>query len=155
VSAIRLDRVSTFGDQLSFLIPHEWIEGENEGNNYLYHAPNADSGWLRASLLSLRNTSKEQLRDLLSERAEKHTGELYESGDNVVVAWEQMSEEDGVPICNYWWAVAHFHSPAFIHEALFSYTILRERSEDPDTREALSLVAKLVAEASFTEPKIA
>jgi hypothetical protein len=66
-----------------------------------------------------------------------------------------MSEEDGVPICNYWWAVAHFHSPAFIHEALFSYTILRERSEDPDTREALSLVAKLVAEASFTEPKIA
>jgi hypothetical protein len=78
VSAIRLDRVSTFGDQLSFLIPHEWIEGENEGNNYLYHAPNADSGWLRASLLSLRNTSKEQLRDLLSERAEKHTGELYE-----------------------------------------------------------------------------
>jgi hypothetical protein len=155
VTTTRLDRVFTFGHQLSFLIPHEWIEGENEGNNYLYHAPNADSGWLRASLLTLKNTSKEQLRDLLTERAEKHRRELYESGDNVVVAWEQMSEEDGVLICNYCWAVAHFHSPALTHDALFSYTILRERSEDPDTRETLLLVAKLVAEANFTEPKIA
>jgi hypothetical protein len=155
VTTSRLDRVFTFGHQLSFLIPHEWIEGESEGNNCLYHAPNADSGWLRASLVSLKNTSREQLRDLLRERAEEHNGELYDSSDNVVVAWKQMSEEDGVLICNYWWAVAHFHSPALTHEALFSYTILRERSEDPDTRETLSLVAKLVAEASFTEPKIA
>ena len=32
---VRLDRVAIFGDQLSFLIPHEWIEGEGETDHYL------------------------------------------------------------------------------------------------------------------------
>jgi hypothetical protein len=41
------------------------------------------------------------------------------------------------------------------HEALFSYTILHERLGDPETQEALSLVAKLLEDARFTEPKIA
>ncbi|MGA2745245.1 MAG: hypothetical protein ABSE44_11200 [Candidatus Sulfotelmatobacter sp.] len=126
-----------------------------EGNNYLYHAPNADSGWLRASLLTLKDTSRERLCDLLNERAEKHGGDFYESGGNIVVAWEQLSEEDGIPICNYWWAVAHYHSLNVAHEALFSYTIPRERLEDPETQLTLSLLAKLVADARFAEPKIA
>jgi hypothetical protein len=36
---IRLDRVSIFRDQLSFLIPRHWVEGESEEDCYLYHAP--------------------------------------------------------------------------------------------------------------------
>ena len=151
----RLDRVFTYGDQLSFLIPHEWIEAPDEGGNYLYHAPDTDSGWLRASLLSLRNISREQLHQLLKRRADKRVGSLYESGDNIVISWEQLSVEDGIPICNYWWAVVHYHGPNLSHEALFSYTILRKQHEDPATKEILFLVAKLVADAQFTEPKAA
>jgi len=155
VTEIRLDRVFTFGDQLSFLIPHEWLEGEEEGNNYLYHAPNAKSGWFRASLLTLKNTSRERLYEHLNERAKKESGDLYESGDNIVVAWEQMSDEDGVLICNYWWAVGHSHGPNCCHEALFSFTVVREGREDPETQEELSLIAQLVADAKFVEPNTA
>jgi hypothetical protein len=31
----RLDRVSVFGNTLSFLIPHDWIEGQSEDDHYL------------------------------------------------------------------------------------------------------------------------
>ena len=73
MTEVRPDRVFTFGDQLSFLIPHDWVEADEEADHYLYHAP--------------------KLR--------------YESGENIVVAWEEISQENGASICNYWWAVAH------------------------------------------------
>ena len=62
----RLDRVSIFGEQLSFLIPHEWEEFDEDGKNYLYHAPNVRSGWLRVSLISIKKgCSQEELRSSL------------------------------------------------------------------------------------------
>jgi hypothetical protein len=157
VNEVQLDRVFTYGDQLSFLIPHEWIEAEEESDHYLYHAPNADSGWFRVSLLTLKsgNASREQLYKLLAERADKEHGQIYEFASNIVVAWEQLSKEDGVAICNYWWAVGHSHSPNLGHEALFSYTILQERRAASETEETLKLLGELVADARFAEPKIA
>jgi hypothetical protein len=152
VSDNRLDRVSTFGDQLSFLIPHDWVEFEEEQDHYLYHAPDADSGWFRVSLLTLRqgDTSRAKLHRLLADRAYKEHGQLYESGENIVAAWEQFSEQNGVPICNYWWAVAYSHSASLGHEALFSYTILRERRTDPRTQQTVDLLANLVSDARFS-----
>jgi hypothetical protein len=140
------------------LIPHAWIEGEEEPDHYLYHLPNADSGWFRASLITLKGPArapKERLRELLVERAQKEKGNLYEVGDNIVVAWERLSEETGIPICNYWWAVSHSHGPNLAHEALFSYTVLHERREDPETQETVGLLAKLVADATFAAPEVA
>jgi hypothetical protein len=139
------------------LIPHEWTEGSEEADHYLYHAPNSDSGWFRASLITFKDTgkgSKERLRELLGEGAQKEAGELYESGENIVAAWERISEEGGVPIYNYWWAVGRSFGPNLGREALFSYTILREQSERAETREMVSLIAKLVSDARFTEPQI-
>jgi hypothetical protein len=156
VTTIRLDRVFTFGEQLSFLIPHEWIEGL-ETDHYLYHEPNTDSGWLRVSLITLKGPgkgSKERLKELLSERAQKEAAELHESGENIVVEWVQISEESGDPICNYWWAVGHSSGPNLGYEALFSYTILQERSKDAETQETVSLIGTLVADARFTGPSI-
>jgi hypothetical protein len=156
VSQVRLDRVVVFGDKLSFLIPHEWIEADDEPGTYLYHAPSADSGWFRVSLITLKETMacSEELRELLADRAKKEGGELYESGENTVVAWEEASEQDGVPICLYWWAVGHCHRASLGREALFSYTILGDRHEDPATTETVALLAQLVADARFTEPKV-
>jgi hypothetical protein len=94
VTTTRLDRVLTFGDQLSFLIPHEWIEGEQEPDHYLDHAPNDDSGWFLVRLITLRNPSK-TLHELLAVRVAKEQGDLWEVGGNSVVTWEQLSHEDG------------------------------------------------------------
>jgi hypothetical protein len=152
VNEVRLDRVFTFADQLSFLIPHEWIEVEDEPDTYMYHAPNADSGWFRVSLITSKNpTSKDKLRNLIAERAEKECGRVYESGDNIVVAWERLSEQDGVPICLCWWVVAHCFESGLGHEAIFSYTILRQHRQDPQTMERISLLAQLVSAAEFAE----
>ncbi len=155
MTAVRLDRVFPFNEKLSFLIPHEWTE-DYETDHYIYQAPNTDSGWLRVSLITMTSPgkcSKEQLRKLLNERAQKEIGEHYESGENVVVTWKQLSEERGSPICNYWWAVGHSFGPNLAREALFSYTILRERAEDTETRETVSLVGRLVVDAQFPHPE--
>ena len=154
----RLDRVFLFGEQLSFLIPHEWVEEEEPGDHYLYHAPNANSGWLRVSLLTLRRpgeVSKEQLRAIFAERARKEQGELYESGDNIIVNWEQLSEENGIPICNYWWAVGHSHGADVAREALFSYTVVRTYCDTPESHETVALLAGLFASAQFASPNFA
>jgi hypothetical protein len=156
VTTTRLDRVFPFDEKLSFLIPHEWTE-EFDTDHYLYQAPNTDSGWLRVSLITLTNPgecSKERLSELLNERAQKEAGESHESGENIVVAWKQLSEESGSPICNYWWAVGYSFGSNLAREALFSYTILRERSEETETRETVSLIGRLVAGAQFTDPEI-
>ena len=155
MTEIRLDRVSTFGDQLSFLIPHDWIESNEETDHYLYHAPHADSGWFRVSLLTLRGSGKaspERLREIMSKRARKEGGRLFEFGSNLVVAWEQLSQEDGVPIRDYWWAVSHSHSPDLGHEALFSYTVPRTRQDNPETNETVALLSRLVSDARFALP---
>ncbi len=155
MTTIRLDRVLPFNEKLSFLIPHEWTE-EWDTDHYLYQAPNTDSGWLRVSLITLSNPgkcTKQQLKELLSERAQKEAGELSESGDNIVAAWKQPSEENGSPICNYWWAVGHSFGPNLGREALFSYTILRERTDDAETLKTVSLISKLVADAQFNDPE--
>lgn len=151
----RLDRVFLFADQLSFLIPHEWIEADDqETDHYLYHSSNANSGWFRVSLITAKgNASKEDLFEHLSERAEKEHGTLNEFGENFVAAWEQLSREDGDDICNYWWAVAHSRGPALAHQALFSYTVLLERNQDPETIETVALLGKLVSDARFQAPK--
>jgi len=154
VTTTRLDRVFIFGDQLSFLIPHEWVEADEEGDNYLYHAPNADSGWLRVSLISIKkDCSPGELRSLLNERALSENGNLYDSGDNVAVAWEKKSHEDGSPIVNFWWAVGHYHEPALCHEAMFSFTVMADRAKDAETIETVVLLSESVAKSEFTPSK--
>ncbi len=101
----RLDQVVVFGDQLSFLIPHEWLESKEADDYYLYYAPNADSVWLRVSLISIKGPgerSREGLYSLLTDRAKRENGELFEMDDNIVVQWTKDSEEDGDPITHFW-----------------------------------------------------
>ena len=38
---------------------------------------------------------------MLAERAEKEGGVLYKAGENIIAAWEQMSEEEEIPIINF------------------------------------------------------
>ena len=150
VTTTRLDRVSIFGEQLSFLIPHEWEESDEDGKNYLYHAPKDRSGWLRVSLISIKkNCSREELRSLLDKRAVREDGRLFEAGDNLVVAWEKQSQEDGEPITHFWWAVGHYHEPTLSHEAMFSFTVLTEQKTASETVETVALLNQLVAQAEF------
>lgn len=154
----RLDRVAVFGDQLSFLIPHEWVAANEQGDSYLYHAPNADSGWLRVSLISIKGPGerpREEIRSLLTERAKQEHGELFEVDDNIIVEWTKDSEEDGDPITHFWWAVGHYHGPRLSHEALFTYTVLTARKADSETLKTIDLLGELVSHAKFSRPTTA
>jgi hypothetical protein len=96
---IRLDGVSTFRDQLSFLIPRDWVEGESEEDHYLYRAPNTDSGWLRVSLISLKvdkETPTERLHRLHSQwRSEDEDNVFIERTNNVIRVRKKDTEQNG------------------------------------------------------------
>jgi hypothetical protein len=65
------------------------------------------------------------------------------------VTWENPSEEDGVPIYHYWWAVGHSHRPQPSREALFTYTILGDRREQAETKPTVALLSDLISKAEF------
>ena len=144
----RLDRVSIFGDKLSFLIPHEWIETV-DGDHYLYHHPETESGWLRVTLLTVRTGDEAP-----AERLKK----IFDSKENVIVDHqtgnlvsisEKDSEEDGDRIHLYYWMVANVVPPDLVREAIFSYTVLLDAISEEDTKEMVGLVGQLVSRAEF------
>jgi len=148
----RLDRVSVFGDALSFLIPHEWIEGQSEDDHYLYHLPEAESGWLRVSLITVKvpNESVSRKLDEIFE-GEKHVT-IEEQTGNRVCTWEKDSEEDGVPIHLFYWKIAKAVPPNLVREAIFSYTVLSDLADLKETRDMVDPVGRLVCQAVFCRP---
>jgi len=145
---IRLDEVGIFGKKVRFLIPHEWVEGEDESNTYLYHAPETDSGWLRVSLITTKtNEPDKQVRCLFSDSDTIFTSEKQ---GNVVKQSEKSSVQEGTQIYIYNWQVANVVLPSRIFQAVFSYTILAERREEKQTQETVALLGKLVSEAIFS-----
>jgi hypothetical protein len=145
---IRLDEVGIFGEKLHFLIPHEWVEGEDESDTYLYHAPETDSGWLRVSLITTRTHEPEQqLQCLFSDSDTIFTSAKQ---GNVVKQSEKSSVQEGTQIYIYNWQVANVVLPNRIFQAVFSYTILAERREEKETQETVELLGKLVSEAIFS-----
>jgi hypothetical protein len=145
----RLDEVSIFGKKVRFLIPHEWVEGDEEAHDYyLYQAPHTDSGWLRISLITFTtNVPQERLERLFADSEDWFISE--ESG-NYVERSEKRSHEDVSDIHIYYWKVANIVLPDRVLEAVFSYTVLAERCEELETRETVTLVGQLVSEAVFS-----
>jgi hypothetical protein len=142
----RLDEVSIFGEKVRFLIPHEWVEDESEEDTYLYHAPEAKSGWLRVSLITVRtDTPEERLRGLFSD-SEYFTSEQQ---GNLVARSEKQSRENGAQIYIYYWQVANAVQPNRVFQAVFSYTVLADKCEEPETQKSVELVGDLVSEAVF------
>ncbi len=142
---IRLDEVGVFGEKIRFLIPHEWVEGEDEENTYLYHAPETHSGWLRVSLITINSDEPaERLQQLFTDSDDLT---ISEKNGNYVDRSEKISHEDGNDIHIYYWKVANVVLPNCVLEALFSYTILAERRDQIQTQETVKLVGQLVAEA--------
>jgi hypothetical protein len=145
----RLDRVFVFGDRLSFLVPREWIEQLEEDNCYLYQRPKTDSGWLRVSLITsnvVQGTPAQKLKRLFAKRDNVRIDE--ETG-NLVSSYEKDSDQNGVALHIYYWMVANTVLPDLIREAVFSYTILRERTSDEETIEAVKVIGQLVSQAQF------
>ena len=145
----RLDRVSIFGDKLSFLVPHDWVEKLDE-DHYLYSDPETDSGWLRVTLLTLRTVDDEPPTERLKQLFESKENVTVEGQTkNVVCACEKDTEEGGERIHLYYWKVANVVPPDLIREAVFSYTVLRERTNEEETIQVVKTIGQLVSQAEF------
>jgi hypothetical protein len=93
---VRLDRVFLFGDQLSFLIPHDWRESEEEeDDHYLFHQPGTDSGWLRVTLIKSRSVDRDPSERLKETFSKKSNMFVDAKTQNLVSKSAEDSEESG------------------------------------------------------------
>lgn len=145
----RLDSVSVFGGKLSFLIPHEWVE-EVEGDNYLYHEPAADSGWLRVSLITVRNPEEAPTESLKRHFEGKNNVTVEKQTGNMVSFTEKDSEEKGISIHLYYWMVGNVVPPDTLCEAVFSYAVRPDCVNTENTRTIVTLIGELVSRADFS-----
>jgi hypothetical protein len=145
----RLDRVLVFGDKLSFLVPHEWVE-TTENDHYLYQRPGTYSGWLRVSLITSKPVNETPAQCLARIFRGRDDTTVDERTGNVVCASEKNSEENGVKIRLYYWKVANIVPPDFVYEAVFSYTVLLDRVKDEETALTVKLVGQLAGQAEFS-----
>src|SRR5215813_5187847 len=145
----RLDEVSVFGGRLAFLIPHEWVEvDDGEENTFLYQYPNADSGWFRVSLntLETKRDPATRIKEIYS-RGKGYS--LHRKTGNRVLSYDKDTENEGTPLHIYFWLVANVVRPDRIHEAIFSYTILRARIGDKGNRDVINVLNQIVSQARF------
>ena len=147
---VRLDRVFTYGDKLSFLIPHEWVEFD-EQENYLYQAPDSVSGWFRVSLITVMVKNEHPSKRLEALFPKPDSVIRDEESGNLIERWEKETEESGNRIHIYYWKVANWIFPDEVREALFSYTVLAERVGDDENERLVNLLFQLVSKAHFAE----
>jgi len=156
---IRLDRVFAFRNQISFLIPHDWVEADASDDFYLYHAPQTESGWLRVSLTTLAltgETPSERLQRLQDKWLEDEGVRVFheEETRNLLKKWEKDTVEDGEPIHLFYWSVANKVEPDSVLVALFSYTVLSDRMNELGTIDTVNLVEELVSMTLFSRPHV-
>jgi hypothetical protein len=145
----RLDAVSAFNAKLTFLIPHEWIEVEEaEEGTYLYQAPDAQSGWFRVSLITKNDVvcPAERLRELFSKYANV---EVNERTGNLIRRSEKDTIQEGVRLHIYYWFVGGCVLPNIVREAVFSYTVLADLTDNDETQSEVRLLGQLAREARF------
>ena len=149
----RLDEVSVFNGRLTFLIPHEWIEGESgEDGTYLYHAPDARSGWFRVSLITTSNVARPA--DRLVQLFRNHDNvSVTEATGNLIGRREKDSEEDGTPLHIFYWFVGGCVPPDRVCEAVFSYTVQSNALDNNETQSEVMLLGQLVSKAHFNPPE--
>jgi len=137
---------------LSFLIPHDWEETLKE-DHYLYSLVGADSGWFRVSLntFSAVDETPTQMLKRLFDGRENVTHD--EQTGNCVCTYERNSGEEGAAIHLYYWIAARVVEPDLVREAVFSFTVLSERTNDQRTTQMLNLIGQIVNGANFS-PKI-
>ncbi len=145
----RLDEVSIFNERLTFLIPHEWIEGDSgDDGTYLYQLPDACSGWFRVSLVTTKGISDpaKQLRKLFGDDSNV---EQSEEMGNLLRRSEKDTVEDGDKLHIYYWFVGGCVLPDMVWEAVFSYTVLKELLHSGETQSEVTLLDELVRKARF------
>ena len=145
---MRLDEVTVFGGKLSFFIPHDW-EQEDEDGDLLYHPPNADSGWFRVSLITVKSVDGTAAERLKRGFEDKGNVTQNEETGNWISTRQKDSEEAGVKIRIYYWFVGNVVGPDLMRRAIFSYTVLLDRASDDETKEMLDLLGQIAGLANF------
>ena len=146
----RLDGVVIFGGKLTFLIPHDWVENEDAAGEdyYSYSEPNALSGWLRASLISMQGVAdpKQRLESAFADRP----FEVDNETGNYVACWTKDTLQDGEALQIHYWKVGRIVPPDTVREAIFSYTATASAANSDVTLRDIKLLSMLVRKAKLS-----
>jgi len=95
----------------------------------------------------MSSTPAEKLKKVFEQRENVYRDE--QTG-NMVHSYERDSEEEGVKIHLFYWVVANTVEPNLVREAVFSYTVLSDRTDGEETQRTLTLLRQIVSQANFS-----
>jgi hypothetical protein len=149
----RLDRVYTYEDQVSFLIPHEWEEIDDADDHYCYEEPGDEGGigWLRVSLICTKGDGCAQREThRLKQDGNAEGRQFWAKGENLVQHWREFSEREGDPLCNHYWSVTRAFPPNEVKKVVFTYTVPSQRIHEIRTQQIISLLSEKLSESAFS-----
>ncbi len=152
------------GGVVTFRIPAHWREKYTDDEGGMFYPLHPGSGILRLTILTVtapRELQSDSAVDIVQSfvRAMKSDGvegttQVRKDG-NAVFKYEQAGSERGANLEIFYWIVANPLPPRRARVAIFSYTILARRRNQPRVRRDLEMLEAEIEAAVFSpEPGV-
>jgi hypothetical protein len=146
------------GGVVTFRIPSYWCEEYSDFEGGAFFEDSPDSGTLRLKVIALAapdevgpNSAMEILQvaiDRIEDMDADGSTKVREDG-NAVLRYEHTTYERDTPLTIYYWVVANPVPPRHARIATFSYTVLAERRNEPETQRELLMLQDEIDSATF------
>ncbi len=142
------------GGVVKFLIPDYWEEEYDEDGGGTFYAEEEDSGTLRLNVLSLKSQSSfgpNAAVALLQPRATEYdTTVVVLDSNSALLSYVYEVEEDGEQLAIFCWQIANLISAEHARVALFSYTVLARKREEPEIQEDIAMLNENLRKCVFS-----
>lgn len=146
---MKLDRVEVPFQHctVSFRIPSDWVEGDEEGVGAVYGQPDIDDGALRLDVISVSTNEPAQARLLQLMAKDDQSLDLLTNG-NVLRYYVEHSKTDETILLHYWHVGCALRED-FICIAIFSFTLFKSRAQAPESLETVEFLDDEIRNAAI------
>ncbi len=141
------------GGVVDFRIPASWKEEYSDTDGGTFYEDKADSGTFRLKVITLKTPSTVKadsaLEILNSLKQVQGKGERQANG-TAFARFEQITVDRGQEIKIFYWFVTNALPPAHARILTFSYTILKRRENDSQTKQELEILEREIRAAKFS-----
>ena len=139
------------GGVVRFRIPTDWVEEYEDAGGGTFYKPGDNTGTLRLEVLGGTTppgkvATAAYLAELLASDAAKYGVATIPVGENaVMVRYNMPAEERGQPLKIRTWRIFQALPPSTLRHALFTYTVLADKFDQPGSVAEMELLDREIA----------
>ena len=138
---------------VSFRIPSQWIDVDEEGTGAMYAEPGRDDGALRLDVISV-STGDSPAQDRMVEYMSAEHGEVFQlSNGNVLRYYSEDARQDDSIVMHYWHLGCALRKDFFCI-AVFSYTLLKTLALSVESLDMVEFLRAEIRNASISQSAV-